>query len=68
MDLLIRILHSPYLYIVLELAVIAVLLFFVRRWSKERKEWKQGQEQAQEKAKDDQLLQALANQRRRDRR
>lgn len=59
--------HNPLFYIILEIIAIAVLLFFVVPWTKEFKAWKAEQEIASEKKIEDDLMEALANSRRRDR-
>ncbi len=64
MDTIKLIITNPYLYLGLEILAIAVLLYFVMRWSKEFKSWKEAQEETAAKKKEDELLEKLANSRR----
>ncbi len=61
------IIHNPFFYIVLEIIAIAILLLFIVPWTREFKAWKAEQEEASEKKKEDDLMEALTNSRRRDR-
>ena len=64
MEVIMMILRTPYFHIGLEIAAIAVLLYFVLPWTKVWKQWKEEQEKASEQKKEDELLQMLANDRR----
>ena len=59
------VLYSPITYAVLEGIVILILLFFVVRWTKERKQWNKEQELQKKMEQENAFLQKLANEKRR---
>lgn len=59
--MIVQIIHSQFLYIGLECVLIAFLLYYVIKWSKEYKKWKEEMEIREEENREHQLEEALVN-------